>query len=162
MNGYQPGVFVYEYSGDVTAAGTSNFDAPKGAIIVDPTNKKVGFKTTARKDNSGIRNFALEGASSLTDGTTVTVDTTAARVFAVTLAGNRTFDFTGHSAGREFVLKVKQDATGSRTVTWDADVVWSGGTNPTLTTTAAKTDVFHFTDDGVKYIGRTVGLNYTI
>jgi hypothetical protein len=41
-------------------------------------------------------------------------------------------------------------------------VSWSGGTAPTLTVTASKKDVFRFEAfDGTKWIGSTVGLNFT-
>ena len=49
------------------------------------------------------------------------------------------------------IMAIKQDGTGSRTITWNADYRFSGGTAPTLTTTAAKIDYLGFmynsTDD---------------
>lgn len=38
-----------------------------------------------------------------------------------------------------FILK--QDSTGSRTVEWDPAYKWAGGSKPTLTTTAGRTDI---------------------
>ena len=98
---------------------------------------------------------------SVADGATVVIAPTGQQTrFTVTLAGNRTIDFQGHDAGRMFFVRVKQDATGSRTLTWDADVAWPGAVAPTLTATANRSDLFAFYDTGTKYIGWTVGLNF--
>ena len=53
-------------------------------------------------------------------------------------------------------LQLKQDATGSRTAAgWPASVLFSGGTAPTLTTTANKTDYITMDYDGTNYyLGR--------
>ena len=69
------------------------------------------------------------------------------------------------------VLLLKQDGTGSRTVTnWktfdqadgnESTVVWSGGSNPTLTTTANKLDIlsFYWDNDNHKAYG-VASLNF--
>ena len=46
--------------------------------------------------------------------------------------------------GQLFALKLKQDGTGSRAVTWFSTIKWPGGTIPTLTTTAGHSDWFCF------------------
>ena len=71
---------------------------------------------------------------------------------------------TNVAAGQVLRLVVCQDGTGSRTVTaWDSSILWSGGTAPTLTTTASKCDAISFigaTKSGtVKAFGTTV-LNF--
>lgn len=58
----------------------------------------------------------------------------------LTLAGNVTLSFVGQRSGIEYLLLLKQDATGSRTVTWPSGTLKPGGTL-TLTTTARKQDV---------------------
>lgn len=80
--------------------------------------------------------------------------------FKITLTGNCTFTITNPTANvNGFVLFLKQDATGSRTVTWPASVDWSGGTAPTLTGTANSVDVFVFItpDGGTTWMGFLVG-----
>jgi hypothetical protein len=89
----------------------------------------------------------------LDDAPSITVDWRKATVQSVTLHGNRTFTFiNGHKGGR-YVLIIKQDATGSRTVTWPASVHWPGDSPqpPTLTTTANKKDYINFFYDGAIY-----------
>ena len=96
----------------------------------------------------------------LSDGATIAIDWKQGNQQLVTLGGNRTITFDGYIPGQTLRLVVCQDATGSRTLTWPAAVLWSGGTAPTLTTTANKCDVATFlttTATGtVKVLGSTV------
>jgi len=80
-----------------------------------------------------------------TDGATVTFDLNESNTHRVTLGGNRTIAITNVSYGQKFTTRLTQDVTGSRTVTWFNDIHWAeGGTAPTLTTTAHKSDLFGF------------------
>ena len=78
----------------------------------------------------------------LKDDPTITVDTER-RHPAVALGGNRTLVFSNGQKGGKYLLVLKQDATGSRTVTLPSSVRWPGRTPlvnpPLLTTTAGKT-----------------------
>lgn len=96
-------------------------------------------------------------------GATETIpDITTATVHRLTLDANCTLTFPTAGAGKSFTLVLIQDATGSRTVTWPAEVKWAGGTTPTLTTTAAKKDVFTFLcADGTNWLGFTSGQNFS-
>jgi hypothetical protein len=60
-------------------------------------------------------------------------------------------------AGKSFIIILTQN--GGFTVTWST-VVWPGGTPPTLTSTAAKRDIFSFFSDGTNWYGATIGQNY--
>lgn len=93
-----------------------------------------------------------------TDGATVTFDLSLSNLQVVTLAGNRTLALSNVQVGQQFTLLLKQDATGSRTVTWFSGISWQGGTVPTLTATASKTDTFSFicTASGA-YLGYVAG-----
>ena len=78
----------------------------------------------------------------------------------LTLTGNCTFTFPTATAGQSFMMFLKQDATGSRTVTWPAVVKWPSSTAPTITATASKGDKFVFTADGTNWLGSVAGQNY--
>ena len=100
---------------------------------------------------------ALEANS---DGATVTFDLNEANVHTVTLGGNRTLAISNETAGQCFIIKLIQDGTGSRTVTWFSTIKWAGGTAPTLTTTADKADTFGFLCTGTDtYDGFVIGQN---
>lgn len=94
-------------------------------------------------------------------GTAYTVANTAASILDLTLTGNCVLTFPTPAAGGQFTLLLKQDATGSRTVTWPSTVRWAGGTAPTLTATAGRTDVVTFLSDGTYWLGFVGGLNIT-
>jgi len=84
-------------------------------------------------------------------GATETVDVSVARTYDLTLTANCTLTLTGAvNAEAWYVsLLLRQDGTGSRTMTWPGSVVWPGGVTPTLSTAAASVDVFTlFTLDG--------------
>jgi hypothetical protein len=101
------------------------------------------------------------GAATLTDGATISWAVGAAQVATVTIAGNRTFAApTGLVNGGFYSLCVIQDATGSRTITWNAVFDWSGATAPTLSTAANSKDFFIFRSDGTNLYeqGRTLGV----
>jgi hypothetical protein len=95
-----------------------------------------------------------------TDGATVTFDLSTS-LHRVTLAGNRTLALSNETVGQTFVLRIIQDNPGgSRIPVWFTTIKWAGGSAPTLTTTAGKTDVFGFicTSAG-NYDGFVIGLN---
>ncbi len=97
---------------------------------------------------------------SVSDGSTITFDLSLGNKQVVTLGGNRTLALSNVSNGHVFLIKLKQDATGSRTVTWWDGISWAGGTEPTLTTTPDKSDVFGFIQTGSNtYDGFVVGQN---
>jgi hypothetical protein len=98
-----------------------------------------------------------------TDGTTVTFDLSLSDRHTVTLGGNRTLALSNAptaSPFARFTISLKQDGTGSRTVTWFSGITWAGGSAPTLTTTAGKKDIFVFLQTGNgTYDGFIAGLN---
>lgn len=95
-----------------------------------------------------------------TDGATVTFDLRDGNIHTVTLGGNRTLALSNGKVGQAFILRLVQDGTGSRTVTWFSTIKWVGGSAPTLSTAAGAIDVFGFvtTASGV-YDGFIIGQN---
>lgn len=79
-----------------------------------------------------------------TDGATITFDMEEDKKHQVTLGGNRTLAVSNVEVGEGFLVRLVQDGTGSRTVTWWSGIAWADSTEPILTTTAAKADVFVF------------------
>jgi hypothetical protein len=112
----------------------------------------------ARFDLGGDYKEAVVTANT---GTNYTIVLTSGTVQNLTLTGNCTFTFpAATTAGRSFLLILRQDATGSRTVTWPAAVRWPGGTAPTITATASRYDLYAFTADGGVWLARTIAQNY--
>ena len=99
--------------------------------------------------------------ATLTDASTVAWNVLTSPVAKVTLGGNRTLGAaTGSQAGQFVSLLIIQDGTGSRTVTFNAAYEFKDDTAPTLTTTAAKGDLFVFRYNGSKFleVGRNTNL----
>lgn len=97
-----------------------------------------------------------------TSGTAATIpDPSSSSITNLTLTGTPcVLTFPTAVAGKSFTLALTQGAGGSKLVTWPASAKWAGGTAPTLSTVAAKTDVFEFTCiDGTNWFGRTVGID---
>ena len=98
-----------------------------------------------------------------TFGATMTVDWSKGNIQSLAMTANVTsMTFSNPVDGAKYILMIKQDATGSRTIAWPATVRWPGGTAPTLTTTANKTDYITFIYNGVdsKYDGVGIVQNF--
>jgi hypothetical protein len=95
----------------------------------------------------------------LTDAATIATDLSLGNQFQVTLGGNRTLGApTNVVAGQSGVIRVVQDATGSRTLAYNSVFKFPGGTAPTLTTTANAVDLLAYhcesaTRIAVRFIG---------
>ena len=94
--------------------------------------------------------------------TAYTIDLANGTLQILTLTGNCTFTFPSAVVGKSFMLLLKQDGTGSRTVTWPASVKWPNSTAPTVTGTASRLDKYVFTSDGTNWYGSNAGQNYTV
>jgi hypothetical protein len=97
-----------------------------------------------------------------TDAATTTYDLSSNDKWKHTLGGNRTLALANVGDGQAFILRLAQDATGSRTVTWWSGITWmtTGGAVPTLATAASKVNVFSFVQTGTNaYDGFVVGSN---
>lgn len=79
----------------------------------------------------------------LVDGATVATDASLGNYFRVTLAGNRTLgNPTNATDGQKCLWEVKQDATGTRTLTLGSDFIFGADlTSITLSTAANKRDL---------------------
>ena len=96
---------------------------------------------------------ALNAEIALSDGGSISWNALTQPVAKVTLGGNRTLGAASGGVAGQFVsLLVIQDGTGSRTLTWNAAYEFASDTAPTLTTTAAKGDLFVFRYNGSKWL----------
>ena len=99
--------------------------------------------------------------ATLTDASTISWNVLTSPVAKVTLGANRTLGAgTGAQAGQFVSLLVIQDGTGSRSLTFNAAYEFKDDTAPTLTTTAAKGDLFVFRYNGSKFL--EVGRNQNL
>lgn len=140
----------------VLASGEPGYETDTGKV-------KIGDGTTAWNSLAyatfGITTATHEGT--LTDGVTINWDVGADPSAKVTLGGNRTLaNPSNMAAGGRYLLRVIQDGTGSRTLSFGAAYKWAGGSVPTPTALPGSVDVFEFYCNGSIMYGRMTA-NYT-
>ena len=77
-------------------------------------------------------------------GATVNLDLNSDNVFLVPLTANTTLTVTNATVGQRFMVRTKQDATGSRTLGFFDGIRWPSGAVPAPTSTASKADWWGF------------------
>jgi len=127
--------------GNLTVNGYSIVSSSNGNITVAPNG--------TGKTRVNAINYNEGAIYTVTYGSTITPDVTNGNTQQVTLTGNVTFSaFNSPVAGQSLTLIVKQDATGSRTLT--STMKFAGGTK-TLTTAANSVDIISVYYDGTNY-----------
>jgi hypothetical protein len=115
-----------------------------------------GGTTLTKIDKDGVITAPQYAATAqtLTDGSTINWNMNSGAKATVTLGGNRTLAApTNLVDGATYILIVKQDATGSRTLTFNSAYKFPGGTDPTLSTAANAVDILTFISDGTSLFG---------
>ena len=148
------GTNVQAWDADLDTWATKT--APSGTVVGTTDTQTLTNKTLT---NPTVTNY-VETPYTANSSTAITLALTNGTVQIITLTGNATITMPTATAGKSFILLLKQDGTGSRTVTWST-VKWPAGTAPTITSTASKQDIFSFFADGTNWYGTTVGQNYT-
>jgi hypothetical protein len=145
--------------------GVATFLAtPSSANLISAVTDETGsgvlvFNSAPALTNPTVTNY-VETPYSANSSTAITLALTNGTVQIITLTGNATITMPTAVSGKSFIMFLRQDATGSRTVTWST-VKWAGGTAPTITSTASRQDILSFFADSVNWYGCVVGQNYT-
>jgi hypothetical protein len=148
--------------------------AVEGVTVVDVSSSQTLTNKTLTTPVINQINASANTSLQLNEGTyqniqtytpsaagTATLDLSKGNIHHITMpAGNITIALSNGTAGQCFIIRILQDGTGSRTVTWFTTIKWAGGTAPTLTTTASKADTMGFEITGTNtYDGYVVGQN---
>ena len=152
--------------------GEVTVDTDKDSLVVHDGTLAGGHPIAKAGANSDITSLsattaiAVTGTAysqtiTLTDGATIDWDTSTGQVAKVTLAGNRTFNApTNLQNGAFYSLQIIQDATGSRTASWNSAFKFTGAVAPVLSTDPNSSDFIVFRSDGTNLYeqGRSLGV----
>jgi len=100
------------------------------------TQSRAGFQEASDRVQTLVQ--------TLTDATTITWNIALGGTGIITLGGNRTINFSNAIPGKRYVLIIKQDATGGRTLTFASGFKFPGGTAPSLVTTTLAVNILEF------------------
>jgi len=157
-----------------TASPTGDVTAVNAGTNIDVTDSGGPTPTVALAIDAEVaaadqiisrpvfKDYGETTVTNATSGATETLDLESGNVFDLTLTDNCTLTFsnppTSGTSG-SFTLILRQDGTGSRTVTWPGSVDWAAATAPTLTTDASAVDVLTFmtVDGGTVWLGFVAG-----
>lgn len=131
-----------DLSGFVSAdSPTTEGTVPAWSSVDQKLRSSTGVKihSDASDKFETLASFRAVGAA--TDDATVTFDLNLADYWKVTLGGNRTLAFTHASVGQLIAIRLIQDATGGRTVTWWSGILWNHSLSPVLDPTAGGSDL---------------------
>ena len=136
-------------SSDILAS-TSKLDS-----VEDDTNPKLGGELDAQDNTIGF----TEGSATGTGGTT-NIDWKKGNKFKFTFgADDETLTFDNPSKPCNLILVIKQDSIGGREITFPAEIIWAGGTEPTLSTAGESEDIIAMYFDGTNYYAQA-SLNF--
>ena len=129
----------YELIGFTTPTGSGNVVLATSPTITNPTI------TDYIETYYNIGTVTTSASPTLSNGTVQTLTLTASTTCTVTMPAA--------TAGKSFILMVRQAAsTGNGAITWSS-VKWNSTGTPTVTTTAGKMDIFTFVADGTNWYG---------
>lgn len=138
-----------------TITGTTNLVTVTNGDGVSGNPTLTVGSLVARTDT--VQHFTKQqyfGEATLTDGANIAWNLENAQTAKITLGGNRTLDNpTNMQAGATYMLRVIQDGTGSRTLSYGTAYKWPAGAAPTLTTAANAVDVISFYCNGTQMLG---------
>jgi len=102
----------------------------------------VGIGTSTPQTKLAVSGVygSTEPATTTISTAAYTMDLSAGNFLPFSVATSTTITFSNAQPGPAYYLEMKQDGTGSRTMTF-SNCSWSGGAAPTFTTTANKTDL---------------------
>ena len=126
--------------GIVTATSfAGNITGNAAGISVTTTNANLGIITASAFHGSGANLSGVSAgpvsqqAVTANSGTT-TIDLSSGNVIYMTQSANTTVAFANTEGNTDvvYLIRIKDDNTTTRTITWPSGFIWDGGTEPTI------------------------------
>lgn len=137
---------VFSRIGNVTAQfGDYNTDLVENSSAVPGTSLTDALEGLVQPADVMILVHNAETPVALVDAATIAVDFALVINAVVTLTDNRTLGQpTNPVPGQSGIVRIVQDATGGRTLTFHSDWLFEGGVDPTLSVGANDVDLLHY------------------
>ena len=137
-----------EYTPEIGANNNINTNDP--SFRLDTLNANV--KSNTISSNTVTFRTEYDNGNS---GTAITINFGVNQKQKLTLNANTTLTFTAPPGVGNFLLKIVQDGTGGRLITWPNTIRWTLNARPILTSNANAIDIVSFYYDGTNYFGVT-------
>ena len=138
--------------GVVKSADVNNITITAGAIDVGPNIPKLNTVNTFTK---AIRTTP----SALTSSTSIALDASLSNVYTLTIGHNATLNNPTNLGAGRYTFIIKQDATGSRTLTYGSSFIFPTGHDKVLSTAANSVNVVTCVSNGT-YLYCTLAKNF--
>jgi hypothetical protein len=130
----------YRFTG-TGQTGSTNAD---GSVTINiPAAATLDSRAATNNVNLGSNQLYSAGAT-LSSATNVTVDWDDGNMQEIVLSTNITFAFVNVQTFTTYMMRLRQDDIGSRTVAWPASLHWYQGVAPTLSTATGRWDIVNF------------------
>jgi len=151
--------------GTLTVAGAVSLASTLNVAGATSVGGAATFSSTVTVSGKGkFMTGAFAPVVTLADAASVVPDLNTSNVFAVTLAGNRTLAAptnTSTNIGATGHIFIVQDATGDRTLSYNAAYQFPDGTVPVLTSTSGAVDVLFYAVRTTAKVDSIVIKNFT-
>jgi hypothetical protein len=140
----------------VTAAAGTLTGSSLASNVVNSSLTSVGTLESLNVGGSvSAKNYILTVPSTIASTTTTNINLSNGNVFKISLGSNITTLTLSNANIGTYILEFIQ-TTGNFTVAFPADWKWSGGSVPTITATANKTDIVTLIYDGTTYFASAI------
>lgn len=146
---------AFAHANAAHATANAAFGKANAALVNTSTTLGGTLSLTAYTLLGGTYSDGLSNTQTqtLTDQATVTWDGGSGRIARVVLGGNRVIANVTNLRSGTYILFVRQDGVGGRTVTWANGYKFPANVKPTLTATAGGEDIMTFVSDGTNLYG---------
>jgi len=139
-----------DYDADLAAFAAKT--APSGDVVGTTDTQGLTNKTLT---NPTVTNYveSVVAIGTVTSSSTISLTSGTVQTATLTASTACTFTMPTATAGKSFILLLKQAAsTGNGSATFTG-VKWNAVGTPTMTATAGKMDIFSFISDGTNWYG---------